>query len=227
MAEKALVSWSGGKDSCMALDEILRDQSYQVGALLTTVTRDYERISMHGVRRMLLEQQAESLGLRLHKVYISRGASNEEYESRMKEVLSLYRGEGVDSIVFGDLFLEDIKKYREQFLDSLGMRGVFPIWNADTSKLIRRFIQSGYKARITCVDPKVLDISFAGRVIDEELLSELPPDVDPCGENGEFHSFVYDGPIFKQEIRVKVGETVLRDGFYFCDLLPGRLDTRS
>jgi len=221
MTEKALVSWSGGKDSCMALHQILRDQSYQVVALLTTVTREYERISMHGVRKLLLEQQAESLGLRLHKVYISKGASNEEYESRMKEVLSQYRGDGVDSIVFGDLFLEDIKQYRERVLAALGMRGVFPIWKADTSELIRRFIESGYKARITCVDPKVLDTSFAGRLIDEELLSELPPDVDPCGENGEFHSFVYDGPLFKEEVRMRVGETVLREGFYFCDLLPG------
>jgi uncharacterized protein (TIGR00290 family) len=221
MVEKTLVSWSGGKDSCMALQEVLSDQRYQVVALLTTLTRDYERISMHGVRRTLLERQAESLGLRLHTLYISRGASNEEYESRMKEAIALYRADLVDSIVFGDLFLEDIKQYREQFLDSLGMRGVFPIWKADTSELIKRFIRSGYKARITCVDPKVLDASFAGRLIDEELLAELPDDVDPCGENGEFHSFVYNGPIFKEEVKVTIGETVLRDGFYFCDLLPG------
>ena len=219
MAEKVLVSWSGGKDSCMALHEILRDQSYQVAALLTTVTHGYQRISMHGVRRTLLEQQAEAIGLPLREVYISAGANNEEYESKLKDALDLSSREGVRSIVFGDLFLEDIKQYREKLLTSIGMRGLFPIWKTDTAKLIRRFIEFGYKARITCVDPKVLDISFAGRLINQELLSQLPPCVDPCGENGEFHSFVFAGPIFKEEVKLKVGETVLRDGFYFCDLL--------
>lgn len=220
MAEKVLVSWSGGKDSCMALNKILGDQSYQVAALLTTVTRDYQRISMHGVRRRLLEQQAESLGLPLHEVHISAGANNEEYESSLKDALDHYSEDGVSSMVFGDLFLEDIRQYREQLLASLGIRGLFPIWRTDTAHLIRQFIESGYKARITCVDPKVLDISFAGRLIDQVLLSELPPGVDPCGENGEFHTFVCDGPIFKEEVRVRVGEKVFRDGFYFCDLLP-------
>ena len=220
MAETVLISWSGGKDSCMALYEIQRTKSYEVAALLTTVTSDYDRISMHGVRRVLLEGQAESLGLCLHQAYISKGATNEEYEARMKETLLLYQKDGVNSVVFGDLFLEEIKEYREQLLGTIGMKGVFPIWKRDTSEIVRSFIELGFKAIVTCVDSKVLDISFAGKIVDDQFLSSLPPGVDPCGENGEFHTFVYSGPLFKEEIRFKTGELVSRDGFYFCDLLP-------
>ena len=215
-----LVSWSGGKDSCLALHEIQQAQNYQVTALLTTVTRDYDRISMHGVRRVLLERQAEALGLPLHEVYISKGATNEEYEARMKEALLTYRAQGVQTIAFGDLFLADIKKYREQFLAPLKMRGLFPIWQRDTTELIRTFIDSGFKAVVTCVDPKALDPSFAGKVIDDDFLRRLPPEVDPCGENGEFHTFVFDGPNFRGEVKFSIGEVVTRDGFCFCDLLP-------
>lgn len=220
MAEQILVSWSGGKDSCFALHEIQQTQNYQIAALLTTVTRDYDRISMHGVRRVLLERQAEALGLPLHQVYISKGATNEEYESRMKEALTTYHAEGVNNIIFGDLFLEDIKKYREQLLAPLGMQGLFPIWKRDTTKLIRTFIDSGFKAVVTCVDPRVLDASFAGKVIDDDFLRCLPPQVDPCGENGEFHTFVFAGPNFREEVKFSIGEVVTRDGFCFCDLLP-------
>lgn len=220
MTQSALVSWSGGKDSCLALYEIQQTNSHQVAALLTTITRDYDRISMHGVRRVLLEQQAKSLGLRLHQVSISKGATNEEYESKMKEALSRYRAEGVNAVVFGDLFLEDIKRYREQLLAPLGMSGLFPIWKQNTAKLIRRFIDLGFKAVVTCVDPAALDHTFAGRVIDEDFLRQLPPLVDPCGENGEFHTFVFDGPMFQEEVKFSLGETVSRDSFCFCDLLP-------
>jgi len=220
MTKATLVSWSGGKDSCMALYEIQQMNGYQVAALLTTITRDYDRISMHGVRRVLLERQAESLGLRLHQVYISKGATNEEYESKMKEAFSLYCAEGVNRVVFGDLFLEDIKKYREQLLAPLGMKGLFPIWKQDTARMIRTFIDLGFKAVVTCVDPRVLDQSFAGRLIDDAFLRQLPPGVDPCGENGEFHSFVFDGPTFREEIKFSLGEMVSRDSFCFCDLLP-------
>jgi uncharacterized protein (TIGR00290 family) len=220
MTKATLVSWSGGKDSCMALHEIQQTNGYQVAALLTTITRDYDRISMHGVRRVLLERQAESLGLRLHQVYISKGATNEEYESKMKEAFSLYCAEGVNAVVFGDLFLEDIKKYREQLLAPLGMKGLFPIWKQDTARMIRTFIDLGFKAVVTCVDPRVLDQSFAGRLIDDAFLRQLPPGVDPCGENGEFHSFVFDGPTFREEIKFSLGEMVSRDSFCFCDLLP-------
>ena len=216
----ALMSWSGGKDSCLALYEIQRAQSHRVAALLTTVTRDYDRISMHGVRRVLLERQATSLGFPLHQVLISKDATNEEYEERMVEAFSVYRGKGIDSIIFGDLFLEDIRAYREQFLARHHMRGVFPVWKRDTSRFIKEFIELGFKAVVTCVNSDKLDRSFAGRVIDNAFLSSLPVDVDPCGENGEFHSFVFDGPIFREPVKFSMGEVVSRSSFWFRDLLP-------
>ena len=215
-----LMSWSGGKDSCIALYEIQRTQDYRVAALLTTLTRDYDRISMHGVRRELLEKQATSLGLPLHQVFISKDATNEEYEMRMGEAFSLHREQGIGSIVFGDLFLEDVRIYREQFLARHNMRGVFPVWQRDTSSFIKDFIRLGFKAVVTCVNSQVLDQSFAGRLIDEAFLSSLPGHVDPCGERGEFHSFVFDGPIFAEAVEFEIGEAVLREGFWFCDLLP-------
>lgn len=217
----ALVSWSGGKDSCLALYEIQKAQSYRVAALLTTVTRDYDRVSMHGVRRVLLEKQATSLSLPLHQILISKDATNEEYEAKMVEAFSVYREKGIDSIVFGDLFLEDIRAYRERFLARHRMRGLFPVWGRDTGIFIRQFLDLGFRAVVTCVDSKVLDQSFAGRLIDESFLSSLPSDVDPCGENGEFHSFVFDGPIFTAPVEFSLGETVLRESFWFRDLLPG------
>jgi len=217
--EKILLSWSGGKDSCMALYEVQRSQSYEI-ILITTVTEGYDRISMHGVRRILLERQAESLELGLTKIYIPQNATNEDYELRMKEAIAKHQKEGAGSVAFGDIFLEDLRKYREENLLRIGMRGMFPIWRRDTSELIRRFIDSGFKAIVTCVDPKVLNPSFAGRVIDDDFINQLPAQVDPCGENGEFHSFVFDGPIFRKEIKFSVGEVDLRDSFYFCDLLP-------
>jgi uncharacterized protein (TIGR00290 family) len=215
-----LVSWSGGKDSCVALYEIQRAREYRVAALLTTVTRDYDRISMHGVRRVLLEKQADSLGLRLHQVLISKDATNEDYEMKMGEAFSVYGEQGIDSIVFGDLFLEDIRIYREQFLARHNMRGLFPVWHRDTSRFIKEFIELGFKAVVICVDSRILDQSFAGRMIDEAFLSSLPPHVDPCGENGEFHTFVFDGPTFARPVKFSLGEIVLRESFWFCDLVP-------
>jgi uncharacterized protein (TIGR00290 family) len=215
-----LMSWSGGKDSCIALYEIQRTSDYRVAALLTTLTRDYDRISMHGVRRELLKRQANSLDLPLDQVFISKDATNEEYEMRMGEAFSKYREQGIASIVFGDLFLEDIRTYRERFLARHNMRGVFPVWKRETSRFIEEFITLGFKAVVTCVDSQVLDQSFAGRIIDESFVSSLPPNVDPCGENGEFHSFVFDGPNFSAPVRFSVGEAVLRGSFWFRDLLP-------
>jgi uncharacterized protein (TIGR00290 family) len=218
--ERVLVSWSGGKDSAMALFEIIRSGRYEVAALLTTVTEGYDRISMHGVRRILLEKQAESLGLRLEEVFITMDASNAEYESSMRKVLSKYQDLGIASVVFGDIFLEDLRKYREERLGLLNMRGLFPIWKKDTNELARGFIASGFKAITTCVDTKVLAKEFVGREMDEEFLSELPVGVDRCGENGEYHSFVYDGPIFKKRVPFSLGEKVLRENrFYYCDLI--------
>jgi len=221
MIEKVLFAWSGGKDSAMALYELLNTRNYEISALLTTVTEDYNRISMHGVQSILLEQQAQSLGFPLEKVYISKNSSNEEYETKMKEKLTYYQGLGVSSVAFGDIFLEDLRKYREQNLDKIGMKGIFPIWKRDTAELARTFIDLGFKAIITCIDSKVLDKAFVGEVFNKQFLSKLPPNVDPCGENGEFHSFVYYGPIFLKEIPYEKGEVVLKnERFYYCDLTP-------
>jgi uncharacterized protein (TIGR00290 family) len=216
-----LVSWSGGKDSALALNEILKSGIYRVVALLTTVTQDYDRISMHGVRRVLLEQQAASLGFPLEKVLIPKNASNEDYEANMERALAKYRAQGVASVVFGDIFLEDLRKYREDKLASVGMKGIFPLWMRDTKELAKSLFSLGFKAITTCVDTNVLGKEFGGRAIDEQFLVDLPAFVDPCGENGEFHSFVFDGPIFNDAVRFSVGEKVLRDKrFYFCDLVP-------
>jgi uncharacterized protein (TIGR00290 family) len=214
------MSWSGGKDSCVALHELQQSPGYSVAALITTVTRDYNRISMHGVRRVLLERQAASLGLPLHEVFINKDATNREYEAKMEEAFSLYRERGISRVAFGDLFLEEIRVYRDQFLARQNMRALYPVWGRDTTRFIKEFIGMGFKAVVTCVDGKVLDSSFAGMMIDEDFLSALPTHVDPCGENGEFHTFVFDGPIFKEAVRLSVGEKVERDSFCFCDLLP-------
>jgi uncharacterized protein (TIGR00290 family) len=221
MVEKVLFTWSGGKDSATALYEIQKSHGYEISALLTTVTEDYDRVSMHGVRRILLEQQAESLGIPLEKVYITKNASDDEYETKMKDKLMDYKNRGVLSVVFGDIFLEDLRKYREGNLSKIEMKGIFPIWKRDTTELANTFIDLGFKAVITCVDSKVLNKDFVGRDFDKQFLSELPSAIDPCGENGEFHSFVYDGPIFRQTILYEKGDIVLRDDrFYFCDLIP-------
>lgn len=219
--EKIIFTWSGGKDSAMALYELRKVYGYKILALLTTVTDGYDRISMHGVRNMLLEQQIESLGLPLEKIHISKDSTNKEYETEMKNALLHYQAQGVSSVAFGDIFLEDLRRYREDNLSKIGLKGIFPLWRRNTTVLAHAFIDLGFKAVITCVDSKCLDKSFAGRVFDKQFLSELPLNVDPCGENGEFHSFVYGGPIFKSQIPYEKGEIVFKDNrFYYCDLIP-------
>lgn len=188
--------------------------------MLTTVTEDYERISMHGVRRELLLEQARAIGLPLEEVRIPAGASNAVYELAMKEHLLRHKENGISRVVFGDLFLQEIRQYREARLTEIGMTGLFPLWHKDTRKLAEEFITAGYRAFIVCVDPKQLDPSFCGRPFDHALLKDLPVSADPCGENGEFHTFVYDGPIFKKTLAVKKGKVVNREGFWFCDLIP-------
>jgi len=221
LKQKVLFAWSGGKDSSMALYKLLKNRKYMVSSLLTTVTEDYDRISMHGVRRTLLEQQASSLGLPLEKVYISKVSSNEEYEANMAKTLKKYKKLSVSTVAFGDIFLEDLRKYREDKLSEVGMKVIFPVWKINTAKLARDFINLGFKAVITCVDKTKLSRKFVGRQFDRKFLSDLPSGVDPCGENGEFHSFVYDGPIFKDIIAYKKGKIVLRNKrFYYCDLIP-------
>ncbi len=214
-----LICWSGGKDCALALQAVLQDPALRVEALLITVTEGYERVSMHGVRIELLEQQASVIGLPLEQVRIPIQASNADYENVMREVLERYQKRGVSRCVFGDIFLEDVREYRERNLEKIGMTGIFPLWLKDTRVLAEEFIAQGFHAIVVCVDPNQLDPSFCGREFDSEMLEDLPPDVDPCGENGEFHTFVYDGPIFRDPVAVVRGEVVRRDGFQFCDLL--------
>ena len=221
MREKVIVAWSGGKDSALALYEVLRSGGYEVLELLTTVAKDHARISIHGVRRVLLEQQAHALRIPFEEMFILKDASDAEYEGKLLETLKRHRDTSVSSVVFGDIFLEDVRKYREQVLANAGMNGVFTLWKRDTNELSRAFTNLGFKAVITSVDSRVLGEDFAGREYDEKFLSDLPANVDPCGENGEFHSFVYDGPIFCERIGFKKGALSLRDNrFYSCDLLP-------
>ena len=213
------LSWSGGKDSALAL-WTLRRQRLEPEALITTVTEGYERISMHGVRRELLRGQAEALGIPLVEIVIPPACVNEVYEARMAEAFAAVPLAGVEAVAFGDLFLEDVRAYREGRLAAAGKRALFPLWGRETAKLARTFVSAGFEAILVCVDPLALDACFAGRRYDQRLLAELPLAVDPCGENGEFHTFVHAGPIFAQPIACAVGEVVERDGFVFCDLLP-------
>jgi uncharacterized protein (TIGR00290 family) len=178
---------------------------------------------MHGVRRSLLARQAQALGIPVHEIFLSEQSSNEEYEAKMKEALLCFQAQGVNSVIFGDIFLEDLREYREKNLARIGMKGIFPIWKRNTTELVHTFIGLGFKATIVCVDPRQLDRSFAGRLIDAKFVSDLPPNVDPCGENGEFHSFVWDGPIFSRRVDCQTGEVVERgwkdSKFIFCDMV--------
>jgi uncharacterized protein (TIGR00290 family) len=221
MREKVVVAWSGGKDSALALYEVLNSGSYEVLELLTTVTKDYDRVSIHGVRRVLLEHQAKALRIPVEEMFIPKGASDTEYEDKLLKALKRHRDNGVFSVVFGDIFLEDVRRYRERILAKVDMNGIFPLWKKDTQTLARKFINLGFKAIITSIDSKVLAKDFVGREYNEQFLSDLPENVDPCGENGEFHSFVYNGPIFHERVSFTKGECVLRENrFYYCDLLP-------
>jgi uncharacterized protein (TIGR00290 family) len=219
--QKILLSWSGGKDSAMALHEIRQNPDLEVVALLTTITEEYDRISMHGVRCSLLEAQAAALGLPLEKILLTPGASNDQYETALRAILEKYRARGVTAVAFGDLFLEDLRQYREAKLAQVDMTGIFPLWTRETGELARKFLALGFRAIVTCADTQAGVGEFAGREFDAELLAELPAGCDPCFENGECHSFVYAGPIFREPIPVERGEIVLRDErFNYCDLLP-------
>ena len=215
------VSWSGGKDSALAFWTLRREQ-LEPEALITTVTETYDRVSMHGVRRELLARQAEVIGIPLVEVVIPPVCVNEIYEARMAEAFAAPPLSGVDAVAFGDLFLEDVRAYREERLAGTGRLGLFPLWGRDTAALAREFLAAGFEAILVCVDPRALDATFAGRRYDERLLAELPPGVDPCGENGEFHTFVHGGPIFAEPIACETGQIIERDGFVFCDLTPAR-----
>lgn len=219
MTRPVVLSWSGGKDSMMALDALLTGGEYTVEGLLTTLTEGYNRISMHGVRRELLLRQAGALGLPLHEVFIPQACTNENYRRLMRDTLRRLKDRGITTIAHGDLFLEDVRAYREENLAKVGMDAVFPIWHVPPQELARRCIDGGYRAITVCVDGEALDSRYVGRLYDDEFIASLPEGVDICGENGEFHTFVFDGPRFREPVPFAVGEIVLRDNrFRYCDL---------
>jgi len=218
--KRIALSWSSGKDSAWSLHLLRQNPDVEVVALITTLNEQFDRVAMHAVRRELVEAQAASAGLPLWPVPLPWPCSNEQYESRMLEVCRRAVKEGIQAIAFGDLFLRDIRAYREKQLSGTGLDPIFPVWELPTRDLAMRMIQAGLRARITCVDPKSLSPSFAGREFDSALLGDLPASADPCGENGEFHSFVYDGPMFQTPIAIRTGGIIERDGFVFADLKP-------
>lgn len=217
---KAVVSWSSGKDSAYALHVAQQLQSFDIVGVLTTVTDPFHRVSMHGVREELLALQSDALGLPCIKVRIPSPCSNEIYQEKMLEALNRLKDDGVTHMIFGDLFLEDVRAYREEQLERVGMQGIFPLWLRDTQQLAQEMLAAGLRAVLTCIDPKVLGFEFAGRHFDASLLDDLPDGVDPCGENGEFHTVVVAGPMLKRSIEVDVGSIVERGGFVFADVIP-------
>ncbi len=217
------LSWSGGKDSALALAALRADPSVRLVALLTSVTRGYDRISIHGVRRALLHEQARAAGAALHEIVLEPRSSNEQYDAALAHALGELRHGTPElrTIVYGDLFLEDVRRYREERLGPLGFTGSFPLWGRDTREVADEFIDRGFEARLVCVDTTQLDASFAGRAFDRTLLADLPASADPCGERGEFHTFVSNGPVFDAPIAYAIGDVVLRDyRFAYCDVLP-------
>jgi uncharacterized protein (TIGR00290 family) len=221
MVEKLLVSWSSGKDSALALCAIESLKRYEIKALLTTLSNESGRIGAHGLRRTLLERQAASCGYPLEMLFLPEGAANDQYEAALGKALEKKREQGISAIVYGDIYLEDIRDYREKHLERAGMKALFPLWHQDTSELAREFIDLGFKAVITSVDSRILDRRMLGRIFDRQFLSELPSGTDPCGENGEFHTFVFDGPIFRESIHFTVGEVFTENKhFLCCDLIP-------
>lgn len=218
--KKVLLSWSSGKDSTWALHLLRRDADIQVAALVTTFNSEANRVAMHAVRRSLVDSQAERTGLPLWAVDLPYPCSNSEYEDRMRVVCQRAVAEGIDAIAFGDLFLQDIRDYRVRQLQDTGLEPLFPLWQIPTEDLARDMIAAGVRAKVTCVDPSKLPQSFAGRDFERNFLADLPQGIDPCGENGEFHTFVYDAPPFSSPIAVRSGEVVVRDGFVFADVLP-------
>ena len=240
MKHSTFFNWSGGKDSALALYHLLKDTKYAVGKLLTNINGEHQRVSMHGVREILLEQQAAAIGIPLQKLVLPEQPSMSVYEEYMMKMMRALQEQNFTHSAFGDIFLEDLKLYREKQLAKAGMTAVFPLWKRDTRELISEFIDRGFKTVVVCVNEQYLDKSFCGRVIDDHFINDLPANVDVCGENGEFHTFVFDGPLFKQPISFATGEIVYRKyaapkqeddncfkpvvvneyGFYFCDLLP-------
>ncbi|MEO0143870.1 MAG: diphthine--ammonia ligase [candidate division WOR-3 bacterium] len=219
MNNKIVFSFSGGKDSCLSIYKAVKN-NYEIFSLLTTITEGYDRVSIHGVRRELVIKQAQSLGFPIKLIYIPDSCTNEKYEKIMYENMLFFKNLGIEYVGFGDIFLEDIRAYREKNLSKLNMKGYFPLWKLNTMDLIKEFIELGFKAIVVCVDLKVLDISFLGKEINEEFVKEIENKIDVCGENGEFHTFVYDGPIFKEKILFERGDIVIRGDYGYLDLYP-------
>lgn len=233
--ERAVFFWSGGKDSALCLYKVLQQNQYEVAALLTTVNESYRRISMHGVREELLDKQAEAIGLPLVKMYVNEG-TNSEYERKMNEVLFQFKEQGISNVIYGDIFLEDLRAYRDKNLEQTGMKGIYPLWKQDTRELVKEFLLLGFKTITCCVNDAYLGEDRVGEVIDKHFVDALPANVDPCGENGEFHTFCYDGPLFGHPVEFEKGEKIYRPleirmddgcsskvqtkGFWFCELLP-------
>ena len=215
---KILVSWSSGKDSAWMLHVLKQDPSAEIGGLLTTMNEQFDRVAMHAVRRRLLEAQAKAARIPLRTVPLPWPCTNDEYEARMRTAVAQAVAEGFTHVAFGDLFLEDVRKYREEKLAGTGLTPLFPIWGIPTDALAEQMIDSGLRSVLTCINPKHLDRSFAGRQFDRSLLSDLPASVDKCGERGEFHSFAWDGPMFDRPVPISIGEVVDRDGFVFADV---------
>jgi uncharacterized protein (TIGR00290 family) len=216
--KRVLVSWSSGKDSAWMLHVLKQDPGVEIGGLLTTMNEEFDRVAMHAVRRRLVEAQAEAAAVPLRTVPLPWPCSNDEYESRMRAAVSQAVSEGFTHVAFGDLFLEDVRRYREDRLAGTGLTPLFPIWGIPTDRLATQMVESGLRSVLTCINPRHLDRSFAGRQFDRALLADLPAGVDKCGERGEFHSFAWDGPMFKHPVTINVGEVVDRDGFVFADL---------
>lgn len=241
LRQRIVFCWSGGKDSALALNRLLHDERYEIAGLLTTCNEQFQRVSMHGVRLELLEAQARALRLPLEKVFVSERSSNDEYNRKMATALTAFKAHGVSACAYGDIFLEDLRLWREQNLAQLGLTGVFPLWKIDSRVLLREFFDQGFGSVVCCVNDAWLDERTVGRYLDEGFIHSLPPDVDPCGENGEFHSFAFAGPIFNEPVRFQIGDKLYRPlddpqpgsssfgseseqrrtrGFWFCDLLP-------
>jgi uncharacterized protein (TIGR00290 family) len=242
MPHKSYFNWSGGKDSALALYHALKDNRYSIQRLLTNINNQYRRVSMHGLQEVLLEQQAQAIGLPLQKLVLPDQPSMSEYEAYMTQTVHGLQQEQFSHSFFGDIFLEDLKIYRETQLAKVGFKAIFPLWKRNTTELLHEFIDLGFKTILICIKSELLDKSFAGRIIDKDFIKDLPKDVDPCGENGEFHTFVFDGPIFQQPVSFEKGSIVFREykapkdsddncfsqqlprpsnmGFWFCDLLP-------
>lgn len=234
MNKKAFLNWSSGKDSAYSLYQLQQTQAYEVARLMTTVNESFGRVSMHGIKAEVLQRQAQCIGLPLDIVYLSEKVTMDEYERVITDQLNTYKEEGISCSVFGDILLEDLKTFREKQLARLDMTGVFPLWKRDTKELVNEMVESGLKTIVVCVNEQYLDKCFVGRTIDKQFIADLPAGVDPCGENGEFHTFAYDGPMFKQPVSFEVGEIVYKTydapkqdnqaevhqyGFWFLDIL--------